>query len=149
VIGKKWHLLPKGFPEGAKPIWSFDLLEALLQELEKIVGGDSTECISEKSLGVHLSHSKSDDDSMQPWVIIETKNPSALKVLLLGEMTHLDAELIAKQKVPCRMADRHEEDGYPECPLLELELVDAKQLRSRYLKSLFRAHFAARQKTAK
>ncbi len=144
VIGKKWHLLPKGFPTGAKPNWSFDLLETLLHELEKLTGGSPIQCVSEKALGFNLPNPETDAHSPKSPVIVETKHIVSLRILFLGDLTQLDQELIAKQKVPCRIVEESNTDAPHRGQSLEIELTDAKQLRSRYLKSLFKAYFDVR-----
>ena len=148
VLGRKWHLLPKGFADGSKPSWEFGLLEQLLNDLEKITQSDTVACLSEDGLAIHLSQSNTKSKKTPlPWLWIDTKKVESIQLYLLEEITKLDSTLISKQKVPCEELDQRLSRSRFEANALKVELTADSQLRSRYLKSLLKSHYDLRAKT--
>ena len=148
ALGIKWHFLPKGFAQNQKPTWSFEVLENLLNELEKFVARESVICKNSHSLSVHFNGLETEEhESKIPWLTIETKHPDSLKLLLLDGVDKLEPNLITKQKIPCQVVKAktpYSDDSYD---AVQISLSEAKQLRSRYLKSLLKSHHSIRQST--
>lgn len=146
LIGIKWHLLPKGFPEGKEPVWEFDLLQNLLGELKKISGCETVICTGVDTLQIPASEvgTPSPKNLSHPWITIHTKDPDALRLRLLGDFSEIDDHLIQKQKVSCQPLSKQVEVAGQKYPAIEIEITEQKELRSRYLKSLLKTHFLQR-----
>ena len=146
LIGIKWHLLPKGFPEGKEPVWEFDLLQNLLGELKKTSGCETVICTGVDTLQIPASEvgTPSPKNLSHPWITIHTKDPDALRLRLLGDFSKIDDHLIQKQKVSCKPLSKQVEVAGQKYPAIEIEITEQKELRSRYLKSLLKTHFLQR-----
>jgi excinuclease ABC subunit A len=149
VLGRKWHFLSKGFQSGSKPKWQFQILEQLLEYLQSIASPDSLVFYSERGLTVHLTpENANSDDSILPWLWIETKNTEAIKLYMLGSVNLLDPELISKQKMPAKILNENPLHGFMETESIEVELSDEKHMKSRFFKSLLKTHFSLRSEEA-
>ena len=77
VLGKKWHLLRKGFPSGKEIHWSSDVLERVSEVVEKAAAGQwkwDEETAARYFLpGQELA-----------WVTLHTKRPEGLIVVFTG-----------------------------------------------------------------
>ncbi len=148
ALGIKWHFLTKGFAQNQKPTWSFEVLENLLNELEKFVARESVICENSHSLSVHFNGLETEEhESKIPWLTIETKHPDSLKLFLLDCVDKLEPDLITKQKIPCQVVKAKTPYSDDSFDAIQISLSEAKQLRSRYLKSLLKSHHSIRQST--
>jgi len=71
-LGKKWHLLQKGFADGEAATWDPAVLEALEQTLTQVAPGSEFEWANEKVVNVLLPGQK------QPWATMLTKQSDGL-----------------------------------------------------------------------
>ena len=71
-LGKKWHLMRKGFASDADVAWDPEVLETLEQTLALAGPGSEFEWANEKVVHVVLP------DQKQPWASIETKQSDGL-----------------------------------------------------------------------
>ncbi len=55
VLGRRWHSLGKGFPDGASPDWPLELADRMLKLLEQVAGDDSLEFDSPDRVNVRPS----------------------------------------------------------------------------------------------
>jgi excinuclease ABC subunit A len=130
VLGRRWHSLGKGFPDGEQPQWPLEIADATMKLIESVAGGDSLRFDSPKIVTVKI---KGANDA---WATIETKSPNALKVTLAGP-----PEAIDEDDLPALRIDRPKARG--KHTKITLNLTEAKQVRSRKLKSFLKRHLAA------
>jgi excinuclease ABC subunit A len=78
VLGRKWHLLRKGFPGQAKVAWEAELTEQLCDLLEKTIS--EGEFIWDNKQVVNLRI----PEQSEPWAAIQTKKPESLVLHLRG-----------------------------------------------------------------
>ncbi|MBX3416506.1 MAG: excinuclease ABC subunit UvrA [Pirellulaceae bacterium] len=80
VLGRKWHLMPKGFPEQQTPAWSFRTLESLESAITAVVGEQvQFDWTQEKEVNCLVeSEMISEENQRLTWARIETKNPEAI-----------------------------------------------------------------------
>ncbi len=134
LLGRKWHLLGKGFANQEMPRWDFDLIESLYGQLEKMTGKQSLRFEESDSFCVRLNDSN-------PWMIIHTKLTESVNVQLLGHIDQMDPDLIKKQKVTCYVTNQSNKAlNKNPSQSLTIQLTEPAQLRGRYLKSLLQTH---------
>jgi excinuclease ABC subunit A len=78
VLGRKWHLLRKGFLKGGAPRWDTAVLEELCQLLETTAPGCRFGWENKVAVPIHLPGRK------KPWVGLVTKKPDAVHLTLIG-----------------------------------------------------------------
>ncbi|TWT55179.1 UvrABC system protein A [Rubripirellula amarantea] len=130
VLGRRWHSLGKGFPDGTKPQWPLEMADAALALIESVAGDDSLAFDSPGIVTVKPNGSK------KAWAEIETKTPESLKVTLAGP-----PEAIDEDGLPSLRIDRPTSRGNQ--TKITLNLTDPKHIRSRKLKTFLKTHFAA------
>jgi excinuclease ABC subunit A len=90
ALGRKWHLLPKGFLKGGPPRWKPELLEELCKMLE----GTAADCLfgwtNKVVVPVHVGKEK------LPWAALQTKKPDALYLDLFGPKNRFPTGRLAK-----------------------------------------------------
>jgi excinuclease ABC subunit A len=101
ALGRKWHLLRRGFLKGGPPKWEVGVLEELCRLLEAAAPGCQFGWTNKVLVPVHVGKKK------QPWASLQTKRPDAVYLDLfgpkgrfaLGQIMKLgrDAELHADQ----------------------------------------------------
>lgn len=92
-LGKKWHLLPKGFLTGGAPQWRLELIEVAQQMLSAIAPECRLDWKHKQFVHVSLP------GSSRPWATLQTKKPEMLWLHLrgprdrfpLGRLTELGA----------------------------------------------------------
>ncbi len=77
-LGRKWHLLRKGFPIGKTIEWPPEVLEQLVGTLESLV--PDGEFVWTNQQIVHLRLPQADD----PWASLLTKKPDGVHLILSG-----------------------------------------------------------------
>ncbi len=78
VLGRKWHLLRKGFPPGKKIAWEAEVLEELLEMLA--AAAPEAQTLWNHSQVVNILHPK----QREPWARVATKKPARIEVALVG-----------------------------------------------------------------
>ncbi|MGB6044177.1 MAG: excinuclease ABC subunit A, partial [Pirellulales bacterium] len=143
VLGKKWHLMSKGFPPGRPAQWKPQLLEDLIALLEQ--SAPDAEFVWTNQVLVNLNV----PGRKPPWATFTTKRPSSVEVILtgpkgefpLGRIVHLarDAQLTTK-------------NGFDQIHLHFKTLTDLKKTDPDHgdLQRLLKEHYAtvAAQSTA-
>ncbi|NND99872.1 MAG: excinuclease ABC subunit UvrA [Pirellulaceae bacterium] len=132
VLGRRWHSLGKGFPEGADPQWPLELADRVLTLMQQIAGDDS------------LAFEEPDRVDVRPaasgelWAEVETKAPESVKVTLAGPSNALDLDRLASLDV-----DAPIDDSADDHVRVTLNLTELKHVRSRKLRSFMKDHFAS------
>lgn len=78
VLGRKWHLLRKGFPPGKPVCWQPELLQRMCDLLENVAPGGQFQWHNQQV--VHYLLPSRDE----PWASLHTKRPEALDLTLVG-----------------------------------------------------------------
>jgi len=78
VLGRKWHLLRKGFPLGQKIQWEPAVLERLFELLEKTAPQARFVWTNKVTVPVHVNEGKT------AWAVVGTKKPDAVHLALIG-----------------------------------------------------------------
>jgi excinuclease ABC subunit A len=130
VLGRRWHSLGKGFPEGEQPEWPLEIADETMKLIESVAGDDSLSFDSPEKVTVKLNGSR------YAWATIETKTSESLKVTLAGP-----PEAIDEDGLPSLRIDRPKSQG--KRTKITLNLTESKHVRSRKLKSFLKSHLAA------
>ena len=129
ALGRKWHSLEKGFPDGEKPEWPLEVADRLLKLLEQVAGETSLVFSASDRFQVKLSGSEN------AWAEVETKVAESLKVTLAGPDAAFDSAEFAN-------LDMHgpveQTKGQP--TRITLNLTTLKHVRSRKLRSFLKTH---------
>ena len=75
-LGKKWHLMRKGFPTGKKVLWKNVVLERLIDALEQAAPDAKFHWTNQVLVNATL------DGGKAPWAVILTKKPDYVEVVL-------------------------------------------------------------------
>jgi excinuclease ABC subunit A len=78
VLGRKWHLLRKGFPPGKRIAWEAEMLEELFEILQ------SAAPTAQFLWNSHLSVSVMARGQREPWMRVFTKKLNAVELVLVG-----------------------------------------------------------------
>jgi excinuclease ABC subunit A len=129
VLGRRWHSLGKGFPQGTSPDWPLELADRMLKLLEQVAGDDSLRFDSPDRVNVKPSGAK------RTWAEVQTKTPESLKVTLAGPRDAIDADQLTALEVhgPVDTSDK-------ELARVTLNLTELKHVRSRKLRSFLKSH---------
>jgi excinuclease ABC subunit A len=130
VLGRRWHSLPKGFPQNAKPKWPLEMAEKALSALESVAGPDRLAYDSPDRVDVR------GDATTQPWAQIETKSADSLRLTLIGPADAIDLDLLERIGVngPVDISDLTR-------TRITLNLTDITQTRARSFKSFLQNHW--------
>ncbi|QDV10832.1 UvrABC system protein A [Rosistilla oblonga] len=90
VMGRKWHTLEKGFPEGEKPDWPLELVDKLLDKIIAFAGEESVEFGSPEKINVRPAGQN------HSWCEIETKDPMNLRITVDGPHQAIDCVALGK-----------------------------------------------------
>ena len=78
VLGRKWHLLRRGFLKGGPPQWDTDVLEEICRLLETTAPGCRFGWENKVAVPVHVPGRK------RTWAGLVTKKPDAVHLTLIG-----------------------------------------------------------------
>ncbi|HEY2883134.1 MAG TPA: excinuclease ABC subunit A, partial [Pirellulales bacterium] len=78
VMGRKWHLLRKGFPPGKKIAWEAEVLEELLEMLQSAAPGAQFLWNNNQTISAMVKGQR------EPWARIATKKLAAVELALIG-----------------------------------------------------------------
>ena len=129
VLGRKWHLLEKGFPSGEAPEWPLELADQTLKLLEQLAGRESLAFEDPGRVDVKPKGAE------QPWAEVETKTLDALKVTLAGPPEAFDSKQFDALDVngPIDQSDKT-------TTRVTLNLTTVKHARSRKLRTFLKGH---------
>ena len=135
VLGRRWHSLNKGFPEGENPNWPLELAEQVLKMMERVDEALTLTFDDPSRVGVRLSGSE------RTWAEIETKDLDGVTLRLCGPKDAVtDQELSA---LPLPSADLHDAPDNEDAAIVNVRLTELAHARSRKLRTLLKNHFAA------
>jgi len=137
VLGRKWHLIRRGFTPGKTIEWDAAVLERLLDLLAEVCPDGQFLWGNKQVVPVYVPQQR------EPWAAVQTKTPDAVYLTLtgpknrfpLGRLTGLggEAELVA------------ERTGID---LIRLKLRTLDQVRDKRLATLLKEHLAEVRKEA-
>ncbi len=131
VLGRRWHTLSKGFPEGTSPQWPLDLADRVLTLLQNIAGDDSLAFEDPTRVDVRPF------GKGETWAAVETKEPESLKLTLSGPTGSIDPERLASLDIEAPIdASRDNEVR------VTFNLTDLKHVRSRKIRAFLKDHLA-------
>ncbi len=130
ALGRKWHSLGKGFPDGQKPGWPLELADQILTLLQQVAGDDSLAFDAPDRVGVHAKGQE------QPWAEVQTKSPESVKVTLAGPPEALDLDKLNDLQLngPVEFRDDRE-------VRITLNLTETKHVRHDGLRLFLETHF--------
>ena len=129
VLGRRWHTLRKGFPDGQDPQWPLELVDSMLKLLGQVAGEESIRFSARDRVHVILS------GNQQTWLEMETKTPGSLKVTLAGPQQAIDEAALRNLDVTGPI-----ETSEGDVAKVTLNLTQLKHVRSRKLKSFLKQH---------
>jgi excinuclease ABC subunit A len=133
VLGRKWHLMRKGFPPGKKIEWEPEVLEELLEMLS--VAAPNAQTLWNHMQVVNMIH----PHQREPWARIATKKPGRIELALTGPKGHFSMGRIAD------LGHEPEFDARPEADVIKLHFCNEDDLHRGDLASLLTAHAASIQ----
>ncbi|MBM3998590.1 MAG: excinuclease ABC subunit UvrA [Planctomycetes bacterium] len=134
-LGRRWHVLRKGFPPGRRVEWPAELLEETLRFFESLTPADAF--VWTHQVLVHVRR----PDNGQPWATIVTKRTDAVHVHLHGPPGMVTLGRIAD--FGCDRAIESHAVG--ESARISLKSLD--ELRSDGFRSFVREHLAVSRTT--
>ena len=129
ALGRRWHSLQKGFPQGTEPEWPLEIVDRIFELLEQVAGDDSLEFDQPDKVQVKPNGRN------KAWAEIETKTPDSLKITLAGPPEAIDMDQFSALGIngPVDASDqRHTR--------VTLNLTKLQHVRSRKLKSFLKQH---------
>ena len=131
VLGRRWHTLSKGFPEGTAPQWPLELADRVLTLLQQIAGDDSLAFEDPTRVDVRPF------GKGETWAAVETKEPDSLKLTLSGPTGSIDPDRLASLDIDAPIdASRDDEVR------VTLNMTDLKHIRSRKIRTFLKDHLA-------
>ena len=82
-LGKKWHYMRKGFPDGRKVDWGVEVLESLQETLSEVAPAAKFTWTDKQVVHLHVPEQK------QPWISIQTKKTDGLWMQISGPKSSL------------------------------------------------------------
>jgi excinuclease ABC subunit A len=132
VLGRKWHLVRKGFPPGKKIAWQPEVLEELLEMLQSAVPTAQFLWNNNQNVTVFIKGQR------EPWARVWTKKLAAVELALCGPKG---------QFAMGRVADLGQEPEFDatrsDTDIIKLRFVTDDDLHRGDLESLLREHAAA------
>ncbi|KLU07077.1 Excinuclease ABC subunit A, dimeric form [Rhodopirellula islandica] len=140
VLGRRWHTLPKGFPENTPPQWPLELVEALLDMLSNVAGEGAVEYPAPDRVSVRLE-SGEEETPLPHWAELETKVSDCVRLKLRGPQSAIDLEQLLALDVLQSRSDTGTLDlSDAERVTLTFHLTDVDHARSRKLKTFLKTH---------
>jgi excinuclease ABC subunit A len=130
-LGKRWHLLAKGFGPGKRPKWEMTVLETLFELLEKIEPAGQFTWNNKQVVHFFVPQQKG------PWISVQTKKPDAIWLHLSGPANGMALGAVADDFPGCTLGRAGEDVETIRFPLKTLT-----QVRGRKLRALLEQHLA-------
>ncbi|QDT10089.1 excinuclease ABC subunit UvrA [Planctomycetes bacterium K23_9] len=131
VLGRRWHSLSKGFPEGTDPQWPLEMAERVLTLMQQIAGDDSL--AFDDPTRVHVRPF----GKGELWAAVETKEPESLKVTLSGPTGSVDPDRLATLDIDAPIDASRDDQVH-----VTLNLTELKHVRSRKIRMFLKDHLA-------
>ena len=130
-LGRKWHLLRKGFPPRKKVLWKPELLEKLQEQLERLA--NNGEFVWDNKQVVNLKI----PEQSEPWVAIQTKKPESLVLYLRGPK-----DLVSLGEMVDLGIHRDLETTQNQYDIARIELRTIKDLQSKQFRKFLENHYS-------
>ncbi len=130
ALGRKWHSIGKGFPQGEKPDWPLEIVDQILTLMQQVAGDDSLAFDAPDRVGVRA------EGRDQPWAEVRTKSARSLMVTLAGPPEALDLDQLHELKLDGPVEFRDEREVR-----ITLNLTEAKHVRHDGLRTFLKTHF--------
>lgn len=140
ALGRRWHTLPKGFPNEDPPEWSLELVDKLLKLLSTVAGEGAIEYPAADRVSVRLEADTLSTD-LPNWVELETKTTQCVRMHLRGPRSAIDLDQLLSLDVlsgegDSGMVDLSDADSVT----LTLNLRWVDQADSRQLRRFLQTH---------
>jgi len=137
VLGRRWHSLAKGFPQGESPQWPIRLADDTIAFLTQVAGIDSLRFDSPESVSVRVA--KGAATGNDHWATVETKRSEGVRVTFVGSREAIHSDLLRamqeQEAVDVQVTgDQH----------VVLCLQNPNQLQGQALREFTRYHFRHR-----
>ena len=129
VLGRKWHLMTKGFPPGKSPAWELSLLEQLIAGLEQAAPDGEWIWTNQQLVHVKLPGSET------PWATLVTKRLDAVELVLSGPPGEF-----ALGRIATLGADRQVTPGRGDEEVLKFKFDQVEQATDAQLAELLADH---------
>jgi excinuclease ABC subunit A len=123
VLGRKWHLMQKGFPAGKRPRWKKELLETLFSVVEK-VAPDADVIWNERQFVRYRKQGEKKD-----WLVITTKRRVGIDLVVTPQ-----SDGVGLGDVASVVTEHETKPGRDGRDTIRLRLTKLEQVRSRKLK---------------
>lgn len=131
-LGRRWHLMKKGFSKG-RMRWQMETLEQLFELLEKVSGETDFQWDSKQLVNVFV------DGRRPSWAAVQTKKPDAIRLALRGEIGRFPMGAISG------MGNAEEVVQHRGLDVLRIDLRTREQLEDAKFQQFLREHFVAFQ----
>ncbi|MEA1950981.1 MAG: ATP-binding cassette domain-containing protein, partial [Planctomycetota bacterium] len=132
VLGKKWHLMRKGFNHNPKIQWEAGLLEEVFDLLGELAPDAGFEWTNKQMVPIYLP------DRKEPWANVRTKKPDAVHVHFSGPAGRFPFGRVAELgREPDLRADRRGFD------IITFQFRNSRDLRRSGLVEFLEEHLAA------
>ncbi len=129
ALGRRWHTLHKGFPQGTEPDWPLEIVDGIFKLLEQVAGDDSLEFDQPDKVQVKPNGSN------QTWAEVVTKTPESLQVTLAGPPDAVDLEQFSALGINGPI-----DESDSQLMRVTLNLTKPQHVRSRKLKTFLKQH---------
>jgi excinuclease ABC subunit A len=140
VLGRRWHTLPKGFPDNSSPQWPLELVDMALDLLAKVAGERALDFPGPDRVGVKLETGRG-SDALPLWAELETKQTDGVRLKLSGPKSAIDLEQLLKlDLVQSQDAAGTVVLSDSDYVTLTLRLTQLEHARSKQLRSFLQTH---------
>lgn len=129
ALGRRWHSLAKGFPEGSGPSWPLKMADETLGLFEKISGAAALHYETADTVTVRPVPEK------DPWAIVETKKPGHLSVAVQGPADAIDLGSLEQMQTKGTLDVNSNGDSR-----ITFHFTDPKQLANQHFHAFLKAH---------
>jgi excinuclease ABC subunit A len=141
ALGRRWHTLPKGFPENQTPRWPLDLVERTLKLLSKIAGEHSLEFNAPDRVFIKLEVQEESHDSVPKWAEVETKQADCVRLKLTGPKAAIDIDQLLSLDILRDQSDTGTVDlSHADRVTVTLNLKEIDDARSERLQHFLQTH---------
>ena len=137
VLGRKWHLLRKGFPPGKRIHWEAEVLEELLEMLSAAAPKAQTLWNHSQVISLILPEQR------EPWARIWTKRPAQIELSLAGPKGQF-----AMGKVAAFGSEPEFDASRADVDVIKLRFIEEDHLHQNNFAEFLREHAAATVKNA-
>lgn len=131
ALGRRWHSLAKGFPEGSQPRWPLEMADKTLDLFEMLSGAGALHYETPETVTVKPVPEK------DPWAIVETKKPNHLSVAVQGPAEAIDLGCLEQMQTKGTL-DVNENGA----SRVTFHFTEPKQLASQHFHAFLKMHLS-------